>query len=94
MKSFFLLTATIFLFAGCSEAEFGERCDGFFSNGCSGLNSCVELEEGAVCTKTCTPCNGMNEGRCGCADDYSCEMTSYDGLASGSYCIPDTLPEN
>lgn len=73
------LLALISLTAGC-QAELGERCDGFFSNGCRSPASCVETESGSYCAGSCS----MGT----CPAGFECVMATVNDLPAGEVCLP------
>lgn len=89
-----LLFATIVsLIFGCS-AKVGERCDGFFANGCDYPGMCVEADDRSVCAVSCevhTEMELMGQKYCETEGWQMVEVTAELGSVSGAmgcYCVP------
>lgn len=84
------LALSLVALLGC-EAKAGERCDGFFSNGCKAPATCVTDGDKAVCGVTCdTHLTGEKAGQKYCKDPafQPVEVQVEGGGSMGCHCIP------
>lgn len=94
------LLLSLFLFAlalvlgACEGEKPGDRCDGFFANGCKGDMTCFDTGNQKVCAKSCDY-GGSCEDKAGCcAAGFECHNTTAvgagmppGGAMMGGYCF-------
>jgi hypothetical protein len=93
-----LLSLFLFGFAlllgACEGEKPGDRCDGFFANGCKGDMTCFDTGSQKVCAKSCDY-GGTCENKAGCcAAGFECHNTTAvgagmppGGAMMGGYCF-------
>ena len=81
---------------GCEAEHAGDRCDGFFANGCKGGMTCFSDGSQKVCAKSCDSYGGECQKKEGCCADpgFVCHPTFVQGpgmppggAQMGGYCF-------